>query len=195
MKIPTIRVSFPSLAAVIALSAVGSLAATGSHDRSLRRWQRSSEPFFVEEEKEARLESMFEADLEADKGGPQGSGAEAALAGPLGRVAAGEGEEGGAAPAGSLAAGEDKEGGAASACAVCGCEYGCGLQRRATRVVLHLQVLGLLVECVGASVDVDVDVSCKAASLLSLLLLAYTHAQSLFQTAPHEQLPRAAGPC
>lgn len=72
-------------------------APAGSHDRSLRRWQRSSEPFFVEEEKEARLESMFEADLEAG-GGQQG--AEAALAGPLGRVAVGEGEEGGAAPAG-----------------------------------------------------------------------------------------------
>ncbi|KAF5835893.1 quinon protein alcohol dehydrogenase-like superfamily [Dunaliella salina] len=83
-----------------AVSCFGDFVITGSHDRSLRRWQRSSEPFFVEEEKEARLESMFEADLEADKGGPQDSGAEAALAGPLGRVAAGEGEEGGAAPAG-----------------------------------------------------------------------------------------------
>lgn len=73
-------------------------ARAGSHDRSLRRWQRSSEPFFVEEEKEARLESMFEADLE---GGAQGAGPEA-LAGPLGRLAGGEGDEGGAAPAGMV---------------------------------------------------------------------------------------------
>ena len=36
----------------------------GSHDRSIRRWERTSEPFFVEEEKEKRLESLFEADLE-----------------------------------------------------------------------------------------------------------------------------------
>ncbi|KAF6255140.1 WD40-repeat-containing domain protein [Scenedesmus sp. NREL 46B-D3] len=36
----------------------------GSHDRSMRRWERTSEPFFVEEEKERRLESLFEADLE-----------------------------------------------------------------------------------------------------------------------------------
>ena len=38
---------------------------TGSHDRSLRRWERTEEPFFVEEEREKRLESLFEADLEA----------------------------------------------------------------------------------------------------------------------------------
>ena len=37
---------------------------TGSHDRSLRRWERTQEPFFVEEEREKRLESMFEADME-----------------------------------------------------------------------------------------------------------------------------------
>jgi U3 small nucleolar RNA-associated protein 12 len=30
----------------------------------MRRWERTSEPFFVEEEKERRLESLFEADLE-----------------------------------------------------------------------------------------------------------------------------------
>ncbi len=36
----------------------------GSGDRSIRRWERSSEPFFVEEERERRLESLFEADAE-----------------------------------------------------------------------------------------------------------------------------------
>jgi U3 small nucleolar RNA-associated protein 12 len=30
----------------------------------MRRWERTSEPFFVEEENERRLESLFEADLE-----------------------------------------------------------------------------------------------------------------------------------
>ncbi len=33
--------------------------------RSLRLWERTEEPFFVEEERERRLESLFEADLEA----------------------------------------------------------------------------------------------------------------------------------
>ncbi len=32
----------------------------GGHDRALRVWERSREPFFVEEEKERRLESLFE---------------------------------------------------------------------------------------------------------------------------------------
>jgi hypothetical protein len=41
---------------------------TGSQDRSLRRWQRTNEPFFVEEEKEKRLESLFESDLQQEAG-------------------------------------------------------------------------------------------------------------------------------
>lgn len=40
------------------------MVATAGADRSLRIWQRTEEPFFVEEEKEKRLESLFEADLE-----------------------------------------------------------------------------------------------------------------------------------
>lgn len=40
------------------------MVATAGADRSLRVWQRTEEPFFVEEEKEKRLESLFEADLE-----------------------------------------------------------------------------------------------------------------------------------
>ena len=43
---------------------MGDFVITGSHDRSLRRWERTDEPFFVEEEKEKRLESLFEADME-----------------------------------------------------------------------------------------------------------------------------------
>ncbi|KAG1662756.1 hypothetical protein FOA52_006781 [Chlamydomonas sp. UWO 241] len=66
----------------LAVSAYGDFVVTGSHDRSLRRWERTQEPFFVEEEKEKRLESLFEADMEAaertddaaaDKAGEGGS--------------------------------------------------------------------------------------------------------------------------
>ncbi|KAK7337130.1 hypothetical protein VNO77_17690 [Canavalia gladiata] len=42
----------------------GDFIVTGSHDRSIRRWDRTEEQFFIEEEKEKRLEEMFEADLE-----------------------------------------------------------------------------------------------------------------------------------
>ena len=48
----------------LAVSSGGEFVITGSHDRSLRRWERTEEPFFVEEERERRLESLFEADLE-----------------------------------------------------------------------------------------------------------------------------------
>lgn len=48
----------------LAVSAMGDFCVTGGADRSLRVWQRTEEPFFVEEEKEKRLESLFEADLE-----------------------------------------------------------------------------------------------------------------------------------
>lgn len=43
---------------------MGDFVATSGADRALRVWQRTEEPFFVEEEKEKRLESLFEADLE-----------------------------------------------------------------------------------------------------------------------------------
>lgn len=48
----------------LAVGSLGDLLVSGSHDRSLRRWERTEEPFFVEEEKEKRLESLFEGDLE-----------------------------------------------------------------------------------------------------------------------------------
>lgn len=47
----------------MAVSSLGDFVVTGSHDRGLRRWERTEEPFFVEEEKEKRLESLFEEDL------------------------------------------------------------------------------------------------------------------------------------
>jgi U3 small nucleolar RNA-associated protein 12 len=75
-------------------------ACTGGQDRSIRRWERTSEPFFVEEEKERRLESLFEADLEQQQQrgalilGPQGGTYAGAAA------AAAAGDEGAAAAAG-----------------------------------------------------------------------------------------------
>ncbi|KAI3822541.1 hypothetical protein L1987_10132 [Smallanthus sonchifolius] len=48
----------------ISISHRGDFLVTGSHDRSIRRWDRTEEPFFLEEEKEKRLEEMFEADLD-----------------------------------------------------------------------------------------------------------------------------------
>lgn len=48
----------------IAVSSLGDFIVSGSHDRSIRRWEKTEEAFFVEEEKEKRLESLFEEDLE-----------------------------------------------------------------------------------------------------------------------------------
>ncbi len=48
----------------LAVSSLGDFVVSGGADRSLRVWQRTEEPFFVEEEKEKRLESLFEIDLE-----------------------------------------------------------------------------------------------------------------------------------
>jgi len=35
---------------------------TGSHDRSIRRWEKTDETFFLEEEKEKRLERVLDTD-------------------------------------------------------------------------------------------------------------------------------------
>ncbi|KAG0453300.1 hypothetical protein HPP92_025964 [Vanilla planifolia] len=51
----------------LAVSSQGDFIITGSHDRSIRRWDRTDEPFFLEEEREKRLEQMFELDLEANE--------------------------------------------------------------------------------------------------------------------------------
>ncbi|XWS66807.1 hypothetical protein CRYUN_Cryun05aG0232500 [Craigia yunnanensis] len=48
----------------LAISNRGDFVVTGSHDRSIRRWDRTEKPFFIEEEKEKRLEEMFEADID-----------------------------------------------------------------------------------------------------------------------------------
>ena len=69
----------------LAVSALGDFVVTGGHDRALRRWDRTEEPFFLEEERERRLESLFEQGA----GGPAaaGAGAEAAVAGEAGAEA------------------------------------------------------------------------------------------------------------
>lgn len=48
----------------LAISNRGDFLVTGSFDRSIRRWDRTEEPFFIEEEKEKRLEEMFESDID-----------------------------------------------------------------------------------------------------------------------------------
>ncbi|KAJ4826563.1 hypothetical protein Tsubulata_018747 [Turnera subulata] len=48
----------------LAISSRGDFLVTGSHDRSIRRWDRTEEPFFLEEEKEKRLQEIFEADID-----------------------------------------------------------------------------------------------------------------------------------
>ncbi|KAJ7550174.1 hypothetical protein O6H91_07G086600 [Diphasiastrum complanatum] len=48
----------------LAVSSLGDFLISGSHDRSIRRWERTDEPFFIEEEREKRLETLFEAGLD-----------------------------------------------------------------------------------------------------------------------------------
>eukprot|EP00850_Spirogloea_muscicola_P012762 SM000084S23098 [mRNA] locus=s84:136275:141241:+ [translate_table: standard] len=50
----------------LTISSHGEFFVSTSHDRSIRRWDRTEEPFFVEEEREKRLESMFEETLESE---------------------------------------------------------------------------------------------------------------------------------
>ncbi|PNW77485.1 hypothetical protein CHLRE_10g438700v5 [Chlamydomonas reinhardtii] len=74
----------------LGVSQFGDFVVTGSHDRSIRRWERTAEPFFVEEERERRLESLFEQDLEntaadRDAAALGGEGAEGGAAAPAGR--------------------------------------------------------------------------------------------------------------
>jgi U3 small nucleolar RNA-associated protein 12 len=44
----------------------GTLSSPGSGDRSLRMWERTDEPFFVDEEQERRLENLFDEGAEGD---------------------------------------------------------------------------------------------------------------------------------
>ncbi|KAH9318231.1 hypothetical protein KI387_020000, partial [Taxus chinensis] len=56
----------------LAVSSHGDFTVTGSHDRSIRRWDRTEEPFFIEEEREKRLENMFESGLDGTGDGQFG---------------------------------------------------------------------------------------------------------------------------
>uniref|UniRef100_A0A0D9VPM7 Small-subunit processome Utp12 domain-containing protein n=1 Tax=Leersia perrieri TaxID=77586 RepID=A0A0D9VPM7_9ORYZ len=49
----------------LAISSRGDFVVTGSHDRSIRRWDRTEEQLFIEEEHEKRLEETFEADFDS----------------------------------------------------------------------------------------------------------------------------------
>eukprot|EP01018_Ginkgo_biloba_P035816 Gb_01027 [translate_table: standard] len=53
----------------LAVSSPGDFIVTGSHDRSIRRWDRTEEPFFIEEEREKRLEAMFESGMDESADG------------------------------------------------------------------------------------------------------------------------------
>lgn len=44
------------------VSSLGDFLITGSHDRSIRRWEKTEETFFLEEEKEKRLERILDTD-------------------------------------------------------------------------------------------------------------------------------------
>lgn len=73
------------------MSHLGDYVVTGSHDRSLRRWERTDEPFFVEEEKEKRLEAMFEEGVareaapDSGQDGKDGKEGEAGAVAPAGK--------------------------------------------------------------------------------------------------------------
>ena len=82
-----------------AMSRRGDFLVTGGHDRAIRVWERTDEPFFVDEEKERRLESLLEEgdgagadddddrvaaaarDAAAARGASAPAGAEAGMAG------------------------------------------------------------------------------------------------------------------
>ena len=52
----------------LAVSRDGGFVVSGGHDRSLRLWERTDEPVFLDEERERELEAAFDAEL--DEGDP-----------------------------------------------------------------------------------------------------------------------------
>ncbi|CAG9463819.1 unnamed protein product [Pedinophyceae sp. YPF-701] len=74
----------------LAVDRSGAFIVTASHDKSMRRWERTDEPFFLDEEREKRLEEAFEADLDADP--LQGKDLEAGPDGSAAKGVQGEGE-------------------------------------------------------------------------------------------------------
>lgn len=47
----------------LAVSNQGNFVVTGSHDKSIRIWEKTDEPLFLEEERERELEAMYDSNL------------------------------------------------------------------------------------------------------------------------------------
>lgn len=61
----------------------GKVLVTGSHDKSIRIWENTEEPLFLEEEREKEMEKLYEGDIADDlnrEDGIIGSGVDGALA-------------------------------------------------------------------------------------------------------------------
>lgn len=71
----------------LAVSNRGEFVITGSHDKSLRVWEKTEEPLFLEEEREREIEKMYDDNMANDLNRSNGNG----TGGGLG----GEGEEDG----------------------------------------------------------------------------------------------------
>ena len=50
----------------LAMSKEGNFIVSGSHDRSIRVWERTSEQLFIEEERDRELETMMEQDFDTE---------------------------------------------------------------------------------------------------------------------------------
>ena len=50
----------------LAISSIGDFVVTGSHDRSVRVWERTDEQLFIEEEREKELEEVFDSQMVKD---------------------------------------------------------------------------------------------------------------------------------
>ncbi|WVR09691.1 hypothetical protein IAU60_006766 [Kwoniella sp. DSM 27419] len=67
----------------LATSNSGQFVVTGSHDKSIRIWEKTDEPLFLEEEREREIEAMYDSNLadslnrDPDSEGAEGNGAEA----------------------------------------------------------------------------------------------------------------------
>lgn len=61
----------------LAVSNRGEFVVTGSHDKSIRVWEKTDEPLFLEEEREREIERLYDENLAEDlnRSGPSGSGA------------------------------------------------------------------------------------------------------------------------
>lgn len=64
----------------IAISSLGDFIVSGSHDRSLRMWERTADQVFLQEEQEKKLEQQFEKELEHGSGFADNSQSESASA-------------------------------------------------------------------------------------------------------------------